>query len=410
MTKVGIGCGNDRNSFELGHHVALSALQSGGMDRADILIAFCSGHGDLEQYYAGLRSVVGDSTPIIGGSSLGVITHDLLSYNGVPAAAAAISSDSIRFAVSSAGGMDRDEAAAGIGMIDGLKLSDDDRALLLFYDSIRVAASPQAPPVLSSSAPILEGIEGRFAGHVPIYGAGLIGDYGFGYTRQFCGDKIDTQQAVGCMISGNVSVYQSVMHGCTPLDGVYHTITRMQGNVIYELDGQPVVAVINELFGSSEWQQERPVVSNLTIGVNHGARFGLPKESNYVNRLITGMIPDASGIGMFEADLHTGQEVQFMVRDNRMIKKSVRENTPEVLERIKADGRRPLFALYIDCGGRSAEYSTTEEEEAAEVQKVMRESGVPLLGFYTGVEIAPMMGRSRGLDWTGVLMILAGGS
>jgi hypothetical protein len=408
MTKVGIGCGNDLNTFELGRSIAREALQSGDMAQADIVIAFSSGYGDLEQFYAGIRSIVGDSTPIIGGASIGIITHDLLSYHGVPAAAAAISSDSIRFAISSAGGMDQDEGAAGISMMNNLQISDDDRAMLLFYDSIRVAAGPANPPVLSSSAPLLDAVERRLSGRVPVYGAGLIGGYGFGHTSQFCGSKVDTQQSVGCMISGDAAVYHTVMHGCIPMNGIYHTITRMKDDVIYELDGQPVVALIDDLFGSNEWQQDRPVVSNLAIGINHGDRFGAPEESNYANRLITGVIPDGSGIGMFEADLHTGQEVQFMVRDNRMIKKSVQLNAPAILERIRGDGRNPLFALYIDCGGRSAEFSTTEEDEAAVVQQVMRDAGVPLLGFYTGVEIAPMMGRSRGLDWTGVLMILAG--
>jgi small ligand-binding sensory domain FIST len=304
--------------------------------------------------------------------------------------------------------MELDEAAAGSDMIDGMQFSEADRAMLLFYDSIRVAASPAGPPVLSSSAPLLDCLEKHISGSVPVFGAGLIGDYGFGHTKQFCGFKVDTQQAIGCMLSGDFTVYNTVMHGCIPLDGVYRTITKMRDDVIYELDGQPVVAVIDDLFGSTEWQRERPVISNLTIGINHGDRFGVPDERNYANRLITGVIPDGTGIGMFEADLRTGQEVQFMVRDNRMIQKSVQELTPEILRRIRDDGRKPLFALYIDCGGRSAEYSTTEDEEAAEVQKVMREAGVPLLGFYTGVEIAPMMGRSRGLDWTGVLMVLAG--
>ena len=30
----------------------------------------------------------------------------------------------------------------------------------------------------------------------------------------------------------------------------------------------------------------------------------------------------------------------------------------------------------------------------------------PLLGFYSGVEIAPFEGYSRPLDWTGVLALL----
>ena len=32
--------------------------------------------------------------------------------------------------------------------------------------------------------------------------------------------------------------------------------------------------------------------------------------------------------------------------------------------------------------------------------------GVPFLGFYSGVEIAPVRGISRPLDWTGVLATL----
>jgi len=33
----------------------------------------------------------------------------------------------------------------------------------------------------------------------------------------------------------------------------------------------------------------------------------------------------------------------------------------------------------------------------------------PLFGFYSGVEVAPLLGKSRGLDWTGVLLVFAQG-
>ena len=407
MTKIGIGYDNDHEAYRLGQSIAGSALQSGGIDHADVLLAFCSDHVDLGLFYDGLRSVVGDATPIIGGSSLGVITNDKLSYHGYPAAAAAIKSDSVRFAVSSAGGMDQDELLAGQLMISGLELSKADKLLLLFYDSIRIPASPSSPPVLNSSVFLLDGVEGKLAGHVPIFGAGLIGDFNFNRTQQFCGFRIDTQQVVGCMVAGDFFVYNAIMHGCIPLDGVYRKITKIKDDVIYELDSQPVVPIINQLFGNSKWQDERPIISNLTIGVNHGDRFDNPHESHYVNRLITGVVHDGAGIGMFEADLNVGQDIQFMVRDNRMMMKSVGDNVAEIMTKIKSEGRRPFFALYINCGGRAAEQSITEEEEATEIQKVMKEAGVPFLGFYSGVEIAPMMGRSRGLDWTGVLIILA---
>ena len=67
-----------------------------------------------------------------------------------------------------------------------------------------------------------------------------------------------------------------------------------------------------------------------------------------------------------------------------------------------------MFALYIDCAGRTAVYSKTAVEEAAGIQKALNRVGCPLLGFYSGVEIAPFLNKSRGLDWTGVLLVMTG--
>lgn len=407
MTRVGVGYGNGLDAFELGRSAARAAFDAAGITKADLLLAFSHASVDPVRFYEGLRDRAGVETPIVGGSGIGVITPHAISYEGQPAAVAALHLPDIEVEVSSAGGLDVDEAAAARRMVEALQTTGADKLLLLFYDSVRTPPGPENPPVLNSSMPLLDGVEARLAPGLPVFGAGLVGDYAFSPTNQYCGWKVARQHVVGCMLAGAVQPYFAVMHGCIPLDGVYRTITRMKGDVIYELDGRPVVDLINELFAGTEWQRDRPIVRNLTIGVNHGERYGPPVESNYVNRLITGVVPDGTGIGMFEADLRPGQEIQFLVRDNRSMFRSVREHVPAVLARIEHDGRRPVFGLYINCGGRTAAYSLTEHEEAGTVQQFLTEAGVPLLGFYSGVEIAPMMGRSRGLDWTGVLVILA---
>jgi len=158
------------------------------------------------------------------------------------------------------------------------------------------------------------------------------------------------------------------MHGCTPKDGVYHTVTKSDGACIFEVDGRPVVELINEMYGNEEWREQTPV-RRLSLGVNYGEKFGEMHESNFVNRLIGGVLPGDVGIALFEPDLED------------------------------------LFGLYIDCAGRAASESDTLAEEAGEVAAVFKQHEVPLLGFYTGVEIAPLLGESRGLDWTGVLML-----
>ena len=100
-------------------------------------------------------------------------------------------------------------------------------------------------------------------------------------------------------------------------------------------------------------------------------------------------------------------EIQFMLRDGNMMIESARSNSESLMKKINEDGKIPVFGLYIDCAGRAAEHSNTETEEAAEVQEVMNRYNTPLFGFYSGVEVAPILGKSRGLDWTGVLTVLA---
>jgi small ligand-binding sensory domain FIST len=194
------------------------------------------------------------------------------------------------------------------------------------------------------------------------------------------------------------------MHGCTPMDGVPHTITRVEGGVVHELDGRPAAERIDEVYGSAAWRAQRPV-NRLTLGVPQGGRHATLGEAGYVNRLITGVMPDGKAVGLFEPDLDDGSEVVFMLRDPALMIDSARSAAEAAARRARATGT-PRFALYIDCAGRAAAASQTASEEAAEVQAVMTRHGIPLLGFYSGVEVAPLGGASRGLDWTGVLLVL----
>jgi len=63
------------------------------------------------------------------------------------------------------------------------------------------------------------------------------------------------------------------MHGCAPLDGNYHTITKIDGANLYELAGKPIVKVIDDIFGGSGWQKQKPVINLLTVAINCGDRF-----------------------------------------------------------------------------------------------------------------------------------------
>lgn len=404
--RIGLGHSNHPDAFASGRQVAATALRAGKVEKPDLVLAFGNGALDAGEYFRGLQSVVGPKTPVLGGSAVGVFTNDFLSYRGFPAAAAVLQWEGLCRQTACATGLDRSEYAAGRSL--GSQLSKDAAAklLLLFYDSIRTAPTPTAPPILNASPPLMAGIEATLGQPLPIIGAGLVGGYDLQPTHQFCGSAVVQQAVAGALLGGNVEPHFRIMHGCVQKDGIYHTITRMDGPCIYEVDGRPILELIDESYGDTGWRAQHPV-KRLAIGVNHGEKYGEYREDEFVNRLITGVLPGEDGIMLFEPDLREGTEFLFMLRDGSAMIESAKHNCRSLKERVTREGKTARLGLYIDCAGRTAEYSETLTEEADEVRAVFNEWGVPLLGFYSGVEVAPLLGRSRGLDWTGVLLVLA---
>jgi hypothetical protein len=404
--KVGIGFINEKDAFASGVNIANQALRNGTITNAKFALAFCCSDVNAEDLLKGIRTVLGVKTPVIGGSAIGIITNDSISYDNFPAGIIVIEDDDMQIQVAAAGGLDQDEKAVGQDLVRQLTVEKKD-TLLLFYDSIQKPAAENSPPIMNSSTLLLQGIEDEFDINIPIIGAGTVGDYDFSPTIQFTGDSVKSQCASAVVLRGDFSADVKIMHGCSPKDGIYHTITKIEGSVIYEIDNRPAVEVINDIYGNEDWQKQIPV-KRLTIGVNHGEKFWHRfAEQDYVNRLIVGVLPDTTGIVIFEADFEIGTEIQFMLRDTNKMIESARRNTENLVQEIKSSGKTPLWGFYIDCAGRSALFSQILEEEAKEVQNILNRNNIPLFGFYSGVEIAPFLNKNRGLDWTGVLTIFS---
>lgn len=402
--KIGIGFSNHRDAETSGRRIGEQAMENAGIQHPALVLAFCCGGLDARRFFAGLQSVCGDRVPIAGGSAIGVITNEHIDYTGHAAAALVLESNALRVRVEAAAELAADEKQAGARLARALAPVDDAGFLLLFYDSVKYSGGSGAPPILNASASLIAGVESGLPNGLPIFGAGLIGDYDFPPTVQFAGATCGSQRAVGVRFSRGVAARYRIMHGCTPLDGIYRTVSRADGGCIYELDGHPIVPLIDALYGDRDWRRKTPV-DLLTIGIYQGDKYSGIEEGRYVNRLIAGILPDEAGIVLFEPDIGEGAEVQFMLRDAQKMVESAALNSTALMEEVAGGTQNALFGLYIDCAGRASGYSKTAREEAAEVQQALNRYGCPLLGFYSGVEIAPFLGRNRGLDWTGVLLV-----
>ncbi|WP_165943542.1 FIST signal transduction protein [Roseicella aquatilis] len=372
-----------------------------GSGRPQLLLAFCGGKHDPGALRAALRDVFGPA-PVYGGSAAGCIGRGGFGYSGFELGLVAFHDPGTTPEVVVTRGLLEDERAAGAAMgreVSGIAGPGD--VVLLLFDSVAVAAPLRLHPASS----IVAGFHAGFGDRpVCLLGGGLLTDMNLSGGWVFDGDEVVKHAAVALVFPPCIRAETAVMHGCRPVS-TFMEITRIDGAEVYELDGKPALSVIERMLGlplGGARGQELTLVA--TLGEKQGDPYAPFDENAYVNRLILHANPETGSVTLFEKDFARGTRVQIMSRDNGLMLDSVRRGVAEVNRAIART--RPLLGLYIDCAGRGSSRSGAPVEEAELVRRTL-DPAVPLLGFYSGVEIAPFAaGRSRPLDWTGVLTVL----
>ncbi|MCC5827441.1 FIST N-terminal domain-containing protein [Alkalimonas sp.] len=398
---IGLGYSCQACSLQAGQEAAHLAKQL--QQQPELILAFCNHHLNPHDVYLGIRAVLGEQVPIIGGSAIGIIGNDFVLTDGPAVVVAALRSDQLRCHYASSKALFKDPRRAGTELGDQLNQVAAPGCLVLLYDSIKHPASKQTPAVLNPSNLLLQGLAESQLTVPTVIGAGLLGDHRFQSCWQFTGFEVSQQQALGLLLAGPLQSHTTVLHNCRPVSDTEYTISSIHGQFLYQLDNQPAVQVIDQALGNTEWRQSAPV-RNVCLG----RRLSEPgsEQPQYINRLISGLLPEQDGLILFEDDYQVGDKVLLMHRESATSADHAQTQIKALLTDIQQNGQTPLFALYINCGGRTEKGQLDEQAETREIQRQLTAAGIPLLGFYTGVEIAPIQGQARGLDWSGVLTII----
>ncbi len=366
-----------------------------------LLLTFCGGKHDPRAILAELRGRFGEDVPIVGGSAAGVIWRDGFGYSGLEVGIAAFVSSDIVPKIAVTHDLQSGEQAAGAALGARIaEVADDGSVVLFFYDSV----ASQAPLRLHPASAIVEGLQTGLAGRsVRLVGGGTLTDMNLFDAWVFDGRHVAKHAAVALIFPPNVTEETAILHGCRPVS-TFMEITRIDGAEVFELDGEPALGVVERMIGLSLVDAKMQELSLIaTLGEKQGDPYAPYDENSYVNRLILRTNHASGSITLFEPDFRRGTRVQIMSRDNSLMLDSVRDGVASINSRVA--GRRSFLGLYIDCAGRASARSGAAIEEAELVRRGLDPS-VPLLGFYSGVEIAPFAGYSRPLDWTGVLTVL----
>ena len=397
--RVGVGFSDNPDTLVAGREAALEAVRQADRNGpCDLVMLFATARHDAWVLRDAVASVVGPSADIVGGGAVGAMVNDRYGYAGDQVAMAAIWLEGVTCDILVEGGLLKSEEEVGRRMGQRLAARGTTREspVMLFYDAIDRSKEGLR---LIMATPLLAGME-QSLGFLPdIVGAGFQGDYMNTPTQQWIGSEIAEHQALAMAFGGDLVIDSVIMHGCRPATG-YYTVTKADRQTILEINGQPALKYMNSLLGPSVPPEEYPFF--LIFGINRGEKWGDFDEKSYAARLCLAIDKERDGIVMFEPDMVEGTEFQIMYRSL-----DLNYMTPRIENLFdRLNGRKPVFATYIDCAGRASGYAGIDLEDALVVQKTVA-GRAPLLGLYTGVEIASVEGRPRGLDWTGVFSLFS---
>jgi small ligand-binding sensory domain FIST len=226
--------------------------------------------------------------------------------------------------------------------------------------------------------------------HVP--GAMVMGGMASGglrlrQSRLFLDGQVLSQGAVGAHLP-RAEVHPLVAQGCRPVGDPY-TVTRADGNLIFELGGRPPLARLRELAATLPARERELLAQGAHVGMVIDEYQAEPRQGDFLVRGIAGADPGSGAIAVGE-EVEVGQTVQFHVRDAE----SADEDLRRALERASAafGGRRPAGALLFTCNGRGSRMFSEPDHDAGLLAKMLGE--VPMAGFFCAGELGPVGGRN----------------
>jgi small ligand-binding sensory domain FIST len=345
---------------------ARAALDGASVDLAFLFLSAEHFSGAEEALTAVEREL--EPGHLLGCVAEGIVARDRELETGPAAAvwAASLPEAEIETFHSVAFGTDDGVAVSGIPMLEGA-------------DLVAFLVDPFTFPAAGFLAKLNEEED-----EVPLVG-GLAAGAGEPDTQAlFLDGEVLTEGAVGAVLRG-VPVRTVVSQGCAPI-GRDAVITSAEGNVVFELAGEPALERLKADLATLTDDQQRlaaqgGVLAGLVIDENRSEY----RRGDYLMRGLIGVDEDVGALALGEP-VRVGQTLRFHVRDARSADEDLREN----LEALGGD--RAAGALLFTCNGRGTNMFPDRDHDARVVGEALGAEDA-LAGFFCAGEIGPVGGK-----------------
>ncbi len=343
----------------------LSALQP------HLVLVFAPDHAFADPAFAQQLTQAFPEAHRVGCSSAGEIGSDGVSQGSAVVTALRFKKPNFRVAQITLEGMSHSQEA-GTALGQQLAAPDLD-SILLFCPGVDVNGSA-----------LIEGLAKAVGPKVLLTG-GLAGDDGkFQQTWTLCDDAAQPRSVVGvAFYGGSIQVSHGSFGGWQPF-GPARRVTRCEGNVLYELDGQPALDIYRRYLG--EYASGLPA-SGLLFPFSMLSR---DQDEVGLIRTILG-IDEATNALILAGEVDPNGYLRLMHASNDALVDGAEMAAQAALK--MQNGSSPGLALLVSCVGRKLVMGERVDEEVEAVGAVLG-SGATLTGFYSNGEISPYVGST----------------
>jgi len=218
----------------------------------------------------------------------------------------------------------------------------------------------------------------------PIMGGLASGVYQERSTQIYLNGEVFDEGGVAVCVGGEAEIASVISQGCTPI-GETWTITRTDGNLIFEIGNKPAYAILTETFEKLPDNEKMRLRGNLFVGLVINEYLEEFHRGDFLIRNLVGGDP-GKGVLVVAAYPRAGQTIQFQRRDAA----AATEDMTALLERVKSNLRgRTIYGGSLHCcNGRGTGLFGEPDHDAALIQREL--GSIALTGFFCNGELGPV--------------------
>ncbi len=201
-----------------------------------------------------------------------------------------------------------------------------------------------------------------------------------GGNRLVIGGRVTTSGAVGVLLDADATPRTVVSQGCRPI-GQPWVVTKSEGNVIFELGGQPALGRVLAMVEGLGPEDRLLAAGGLHCGIVADEHKEVYERGDFLIRAVLGADRRAGAVAVGER-VDVGSTVQFQVRDAT----TAGEDLEHTLGVERCGG-----ALVFTCNGRGAGMFGTADHDPGIVHERL---GAAIAGMFCAGEIGPVARRN----------------